>query len=97
MDEEANGPRSAMVSGEKGEVSPADGGPRRHLRRQEPMNSGVETSRNIIDGSWEEAPERMPATNPAPGEQIASLPKSDRARAGRAMAAAKRAKAAWAR
>ena len=32
------------------------------------MNTAIETLRNFIDGSWEEAPERMPAVNPATGE-----------------------------
>ena len=50
------------------------------------MKRAVETLRD------EEAPERMPAVNPATGEQIAWLPKSDRACARRAIAAAKRAK-----
>ncbi len=57
---------------------------------------GIEALTNFIDGAWEEQPERMPAINPATGEQIAWLPKSDRACAGRAIAAAKRAQGAWA-
>jgi acyl-CoA reductase-like NAD-dependent aldehyde dehydrogenase len=56
----------------------------------------IETCRNFIDGAWEDHPERMPAVNPATGEQIAWLPKSDRACAGRAIAAAKRAQSHWA-
>ena len=56
----------------------------------------IETLQNFIDGAWEEQPDKMPAINPATGEQIAWLPRSDRACAGRAIAAAKRAQAAWA-
>ncbi len=56
----------------------------------------IESFQNFIDGAWEEQPDKMPAINPATGEQIAWLPRSDRACAGRAIAAAKRAQAAWA-
>src|SRR6202140_5979966 len=58
--------------------------------------NAIERLKNFIDGAWEDEPERMPAINPATGEQIAWLPKSDRACAGRAIAAAKRAQARWA-
>jgi hypothetical protein len=58
--------------------------------------SGLDVLGNFIDGSWQTAPERMPAINPANGETIAWLPKSDRATAGRAIAAAKAAQPAWA-
>ncbi len=51
---------------------------------------------NFINGAWERQPERMPAHNPATGEQIAWLPKSDRGCAGLAVAAAKQAQQAWA-
>ncbi len=51
---------------------------------------------NFINGAWERQPERMPAHNPATGEQIAWLPKSDRGCAGRAVAAAKQAQKSWA-
>ncbi len=60
------------------------------------MSNAIEQLCNFIDGRWEEAPDRMPAVNPATGGQIAWLPKSDRACARKAIAAAKRAKAAWA-
>jgi acyl-CoA reductase-like NAD-dependent aldehyde dehydrogenase len=56
----------------------------------------VEILKNFIDGAWEAEPELMPATNPATGEKIAWLPKSSRETAGRAVAAAKRAKKEWA-
>ena len=56
----------------------------------------IESFQNFIDGAWEEQPEKMPAINPANGEQIAWLPRSDRACAGRAIAAARRAQAPWA-
>jgi acyl-CoA reductase-like NAD-dependent aldehyde dehydrogenase len=58
--------------------------------------NGIERLKNFIDGAWEEQPDKMAAINPATGEQIAWLPKSDRACAGRAIAAAKRAQGAWA-
>jgi acyl-CoA reductase-like NAD-dependent aldehyde dehydrogenase len=58
------------------------------------MSDAIEQLCNFIDGRWEEAPDRMPAVNPATGGQIAWLPKSDRACARKAIAAAKRAKAA---
>jgi acyl-CoA reductase-like NAD-dependent aldehyde dehydrogenase len=48
---------------------------------------------NFIDGRWIDAPERAPAVNPATGQQIAWLPKSDRAIACDAIAAGKRARA----
>ena len=60
------------------------------------MSDAIEQLRNFIDGRWEEAPDRMLAINPANGGQIAWLPKSDRECARKAIAAAKRAKAAWA-
>src|SRR5260221_1160743 len=60
-----------------------------------PANA-IERLKNFIDGAWEDEPDRMPAINPATGEQIAWLPKSDRACAGRAIAAARRAQGAWA-
>ena len=60
------------------------------------MSGTIEYLRNYIDGRWEAAEERMPAINPATGEQIAWLPKSDRDCARRAIAAAKRVKAEWA-
>jgi succinate-semialdehyde dehydrogenase/glutarate-semialdehyde dehydrogenase len=58
--------------------------------------TAIESLKNFIDGVWEAQPETMPAINPATGEQIAWLPKSDRVCAGRAIAAAKSAQAAWA-
>jgi acyl-CoA reductase-like NAD-dependent aldehyde dehydrogenase len=58
--------------------------------------NGIERLKNFIDGAWEGQPDKMPAINPATGGQIAWLPKSDRACAGRAIAAAKRAQGAWA-
>ncbi len=58
--------------------------------------NAIERLKNFIDGAWEDEPDRMPAINPATGEQIAWLPKSDRACAGRAIAAARRAQGAWA-
>jgi acyl-CoA reductase-like NAD-dependent aldehyde dehydrogenase len=58
--------------------------------------NGIERLKNFIDGAWEDGADKMPAINPATGEQIAWLPKSDRACAGRAIAAAKRAQGAWA-
>lgn len=56
----------------------------------------IEQLDNFIDGAWARPPERMPACNPATGEQIAWLPRSDRACAGQAIAAAKRAQPGWA-
>jgi succinate-semialdehyde dehydrogenase/glutarate-semialdehyde dehydrogenase len=56
----------------------------------------MDTLENFIDGRWTAAPERMPAINPATGGQIAWLPKSDRAIAGQAIAAAKAVQPAWA-
>jgi acyl-CoA reductase-like NAD-dependent aldehyde dehydrogenase len=56
----------------------------------------ITSFQNFIDGAWEEQSDKMPAINPATGEQIAWLPRSDRACAGRAIAAARRAQAAWA-
>jgi acyl-CoA reductase-like NAD-dependent aldehyde dehydrogenase len=53
----------------------------------------MDTLQNFIDGRWTEAPEHAPAINPATGQQIAWLPKSDRAIARDAIAAAKRARA----
>jgi succinate-semialdehyde dehydrogenase/glutarate-semialdehyde dehydrogenase len=58
--------------------------------------NAIERLKNFINGAWEDEPDRMPAINPATGEQIAWLPKSDRACAGRAIAAARRAQGAWA-
>ncbi len=57
----------------------------------------MDTLQNFIDGRWTDAPERAPAINPATGQQIAWLPKSDRAIARDAIAAAKRARAGWAK
>ena len=57
----------------------------------------MDTLQNFIDGRWTDAPERAPAMNPATGQQIAWLPKSDRAIARDAIAAAKRARAGWAK
>jgi acyl-CoA reductase-like NAD-dependent aldehyde dehydrogenase len=57
----------------------------------------MDTLQNFIDGRWTDAPERSPAMNPATGQQIAWLPKSDRAIARDAIAAAKQARAAWAK
>ena len=57
----------------------------------------MDTLQNFIDGRWSEAPERAPAVNPATGQQIAWLPKSDRAIAREAIAAAKRAQPGWAK
>src|SRR3984893_4018836 len=58
--------------------------------------NAIERLKNFIDGAWEDEPDRMTAINPANGEQIAWLPQSDRACAGRAIAAARRAQGAWA-
>jgi acyl-CoA reductase-like NAD-dependent aldehyde dehydrogenase len=58
--------------------------------------NAMESCQNFIDGAWEGHPDKMPAVNPATGEQIAWLPRSDRACAGRAIAAAKRAQGSWA-
>ena len=57
----------------------------------------MDVLRNFIDGAWTEAPERSPATNPATGQQIAWLPRSDRETARAAIAAAKAARAGWAK
>ena len=57
----------------------------------------MDTLQNFIDGRWTDAPERAPAINPATGQQIAWLPKSDRAIARDAIAAAKQARAGWAK
>lgn len=54
------------------------------------MSDVIEQLCNFIDGRWEEAPDRMPAINPATGAQIAWLPKSDRDCARKGIAAAKR-------
>ena len=48
----------------------------------------MEKLQNFIDGRWTDAAERAPAVNPATGQQIAWLPKSDRAIAQDAIAAA---------
>ncbi len=56
----------------------------------------IETFKNFIAGSWEGHAESMSALNPATGGEIARLPKSDRACASRAVAAAKAAQAGWA-
>src|SRR6516225_6830476 len=56
----------------------------------------METFQNLIAGRWTDASERAPAINPATGEQIAWLPKSDRTIAREAIAAAKAARG-WAR
>ena len=56
----------------------------------------MDTLQKPIDGRWTDAPERSPAINPATGQQIAWLPKSDRAIARDAIAAAKAARAGWA-
>jgi acyl-CoA reductase-like NAD-dependent aldehyde dehydrogenase len=50
---------------------------------------------NYIDGAWSSESETMPALNPATGETIATLPKSSRETARRAIAAARAAQAAW--
>ena len=57
----------------------------------------MDTLHNFIGGRWTDAPERSPAINPATGEQIAWLPRSDRAIARDAIAAAKAARAGWAK
>jgi acyl-CoA reductase-like NAD-dependent aldehyde dehydrogenase len=51
--------------------------------------------RNFIAGEWVEEAASMPAVNPATGERIARLPRSSRETAERAVAAARRAQAAW--
>jgi succinate-semialdehyde dehydrogenase/glutarate-semialdehyde dehydrogenase len=51
---------------------------------------------NFIAGEWQPASETMPAINPSNGETIALLPKSGRAEAARAVAAAKSAARDWA-
>ena len=57
----------------------------------------MDTLQNFIDGRWTDAAERSVAVNPATGQQIAWLPKSDRAIAREAIAAAKQARAGWAK
>jgi acyl-CoA reductase-like NAD-dependent aldehyde dehydrogenase len=57
----------------------------------------METFANYIAGRWAPATERMAAINPANGEQIAWLPKSDRETAQKAIAAAKQAQPGWAK
>jgi len=57
----------------------------------------MDTLQNFIDGRWTDAAERAPAVNPATGQQIAWLPKGDRAIARDAIAAAKRARTGWAK
>lgn len=56
----------------------------------------IETFQNFIAGAWEDHAETMPGINPATGRQIARLPRSDRACANRAVAAARTAQATWA-
>ncbi|MGC2784923.1 MAG: aldehyde dehydrogenase family protein [Roseiarcus sp.] len=75
-----------------------NGGRRLKPERREAihMSDAIEQLRKFIDGRWEEAPDRIPAINPATAGQIAWLPKSDRECARKGIAAAKRAKAAWA-
>lgn len=51
----------------------------------------MQTALNFIDGEWTAAPDTMPAINPATGDTIALLPRSTRAIADGAVAAAKRA------
>src|SRR5882757_7100637 len=53
----------------------------------ERMLRSMDTLQNFIDGRWTDAPERAPAINPATGQQIAWLPKSDRAIAREGIAA----------
>lgn len=55
----------------------------------------IETFQNFVAGSREHA-ETMPGINPATGCQIARRPKSNRACANRAVAAAVAAQAGWA-
>lgn len=51
---------------------------------------------NYIGGTWAAEAETLPAINPATGETIATLPKSSRETAGRAVAAARAAAPGWA-
>jgi acyl-CoA reductase-like NAD-dependent aldehyde dehydrogenase len=51
---------------------------------------------NFIAGEWQTETETMPAVNPANGDIIAQLPKSSRATADKAVAAAKAAAVTWA-
>src|SRR5690349_17300934 len=60
------------------------------------MDVHVEVMRNFIAGQWESEPDSMPAINPATGELIAQLPRSTRATASRAVAAARGAQKGWA-
>jgi acyl-CoA reductase-like NAD-dependent aldehyde dehydrogenase len=56
----------------------------------------METWQNYIAGRWVSEPETMPATNPASGETIGLLPRSSRATAQQAIAAARAAQRGWA-
>ncbi|SNB77662.1 succinate-semialdehyde dehydrogenase / glutarate-semialdehyde dehydrogenase [Arboricoccus pini] len=60
------------------------------------MQDEIKTFANFIDGGWKEAAATMPAHNPATGALIGHLPKSSRAEAREAIAAAKAAQPAWA-
>jgi hypothetical protein len=57
----------------------------------------MDTLQNFIDGRWTDAPQSAPAINPATGQQIERLPKNDRAIDRDAIAAAKQARAGWAK
>ena len=57
----------------------------------------METLANFIGGKWTPASDRMSAINPATGEQIAWLPRSNRDDARQAIAAAKQAAPVWAK
>ena len=56
----------------------------------------MEIWQNYIGGEWAAEPDSMSAVNPATGEPIGLLPKSSRATAQRAIAAARAAQKAWA-
>ena len=56
----------------------------------------METWQNYIAGRWVSEVETMPATNPASGEMIGLLPRSSRATAQQAIAAARTAQRGWA-
>ncbi len=59
-------------------------------------SQGQRQARNFIGGEWVAARDTMKAINPATGETIAELPKSNSADVERAVAAAKAAQRSWA-
>lgn len=60
------------------------------------MDQEIIEARNFIGGSWQAADATMPAKNPATGEVIGQLPRSSRAIAQTAIAAAAAAQPGWA-